>query len=171
MRAHVTGSRVLPLTLVLAVSGCRPAPAPPAEAAATAASAQAGPRREVIAPEGVPGLRFFSPAVRTGNLIFLSGAIGARPGTLELVEGGTGPETTVAMEHLRTVLQSVGADMDDVLKCTVFIADIADYDAMNEAYAEFFPSDPPARSTVAVSALALGANVEVECIAVAPEDS
>lgn len=154
---------------VLAVVSCDPPPPPADAAAASAPATQEGPRREVIAPEGVPGLRFFSPAIRTGNLIFLSGAVGAKPGTLELVEGGTGPETTMALTHLQTVLEAAGAGMSDVVKCTVFIADIADFDAMNEAYAAFFPEDPPARSTLGVNGLAIGASVEIECIAVAPE--
>lgn len=165
LRAHA----VL-LTAVLALVACDPPPPPPDATAASAPATQEGPRREVIRPEGgVPGLRFFSPAIRTGNLIFLSGAVGAKPGTLELVEGGTGPETTMALTHLQTVLEAAGADMSDVVKCTVFIADIGDFDAMNQAYAAFFPEDPPARSTVGVSGLAIGASVEIECIAVAPE--
>jgi len=154
-----------------ALTGCR-APAPPDAAAADAepatAATQEGPRREIIAPEGVPGLEFFSPAIRTGNLIFLSGAIGAKSGTMELVEGGVGPETTMALEHLQTVLQAAGAGMDDVVKCTIFLADVSQFDVMNEAYAAFFPTDPPARSTVGANGLALGASVEIECIAVAP---
>ncbi len=165
---HAPGA--LALVAVLTLASCEP-PSPPPDAVAASAvgTAQEGPRREVIRPEGVPGLRFFSPAIRTGDLIFLSGAVGAKPGTLELVEGGTGPETTMALTHLQTVLQAAGADMGDVVKCTVFIADIDDFTEMNEAYAAFFPEDPPARSTVAVSGLAIGASVEIECIAVAPE--
>ncbi len=156
------------LLTILGLGACEP-PETAANAPATSPAQQEGPRREVIKPEGVPGLAVFSPGIRTGNLIFLSGAIGARPGTMEVVEGGIGPETTMALENLQTVLQAAGADMDDVVKCTVFIDDIADFDAMNQAYAAFFPSDPPARSTVAVDALALGAVVEIECIAVAPQ--
>ena len=156
----------------IAALGCR-APAPPDATAAdtaqpTAVASQEGPRREVIAPDGVPGLRFFSPAIRTGNLIFLSGSIGAKPGTMELVEGGVGPETTLALEHLQAVLQAAGADMEDVVKCTIFLDDMTQFDVMNEAYAAFFPNDPPARSTVGSNGLALGASVEIECIAVAP---
>jgi reactive intermediate/imine deaminase len=155
------------------LTACR-APAPPDASAAdgealSGVASQDGPRREVIAPEGVPGLSFFSPAIRTGNLIFLSGAIGAKSGTMELVEGGVGAETTMALEHLQTVLAAAGADMGDVVKCTIFLADVSQFDVMNEAYAAFFPDDPPARSTVGANGLALGASVEIECIAVAPE--
>jgi len=128
------------------------------------ACSSTGPHREVLAPSPSP-LPVFSPAVRTGNLVFLSGNIGNRPGTLELVEGGIGPETEQALTNIRTVLEQIGLSMDDVVKCTVFLADIDDYQAMNEVYARFFPKDPPARSTLAASGLALGARTEIECIA------
>lgn len=163
---------LLGLTL-LGMAGCGTPPSTGSDAAQISSADQDmddDGRREVIAPEGVPGLAFFSPGILTDDLIFLSGAIGAKPGTLELVEGGVGPETTMALENLRTVLRAAGADMEDVVKCTVFISDIADFGTMNEAYAAFFPEDPPARSTVAVSGLALGAHTEIECIAVAPDD-
>lgn len=128
------------------------------------------PRKQIIQPEGVPRLPVFSSAVRSGDLIFLSGAIGAVPGVdpPRLVEGGIVPETRRTMENLRTVLAAAGATLDDVLKCTVFLADMADYAAMNETYIQFFESDPPARSALAASGLALGARVEIECIAAAP---
>lgn len=123
--------------------------------------------REVISPPRASRLPVFSPAVRAGGLIFLSGQIGTRPGTLELVPGGIEAETRQTLENVRAVLRSAGADLEDVVKCTVFLADIRDYDAMNRVYATFFPKDPPARSTVAGSGLALGARVEIECIAAA----
>jgi 2-iminobutanoate/2-iminopropanoate deaminase len=130
-----------------------------------------GPARQVIAPAGqvLEGLPF-SPAVRTGDLIFLSGAIGNEPGTRELVSPDVGPQTRQALENLRAVLTAANAGLDDVVKCTVFLLDINDYAAMNEVYASVFGDTPPARSTVAGSGLALGAKVEIECIAVAPED-
>lgn len=123
-------------------------------------------RKEIIRPEGASTAGPYSPAVRVGNLIFLSGAIGTRPGE-GLVEGGIEAETRQVLENLRNVLRAAGADMEDVVKCTVFLADIADFQAMNRVYREFFPQDPPARSTVA-TALVAGARVEIECIAVAP---
>ena len=127
-------------------------------------SAPAGPHRAVLAPSPSP-LPVFSPAVRTGNLVFLSGQIGNRPGTLELVPGGIGPETEQTLSGIRTLLEELGLSLADVVKCTVFLADIADYPAMNEVYARFFPKDPPARSTLAARGLALGARIEIECIA------
>jgi reactive intermediate/imine deaminase len=113
-------------------------------------------------PQGLP----FSPAVRAGNVLYLSGQIGFLPGTRDLAPGGIGPQTRQALENIRRVLEASGSSLARVLRCTVFLADIADYAAMNEAYATFFPTDPPARSTIAASGLAFGAKVEIECTAV-----
>lgn len=128
------------------------------------------PRRQIIQPEGVARLPVFSSAVRSGGFIFLSGAIGALPGVTppRLVEGGIEAETRQTMENIIAVLDAAGATLDDLIKCTVFLADIDDYAAMNAAYVEYFPSDPPARSAMAGSGLALGALVEIECIAAVP---
>jgi reactive intermediate/imine deaminase len=124
-------------------------------------------QREVLkVPGAVQGLPF-SPAVRVGPIIYLSGQIGNRIGTRELVPGGVAVETRQTLENIRTVLEAAGSSLDRVVKCTVFLADIGEYGAMNEVYASFFPKDPPARSTVAGSGLALGARVEIECMAVA----
>ncbi|MEZ4416286.1 MAG: RidA family protein [Gemmatimonadota bacterium] len=124
--------------------------------------------KEIIQVPGVARLPVFSPAVRVGELLFLSGQIGTAGGELKVVDGGVGAETRQTLENIRAVLAAAGATMEDIVKCTVFLADIADYPAMNEAYLEFFPSDPPARSAMAGSGLALGARVEIECIARAP---
>ncbi len=126
------------------------------------------PHTEIIVPEGVARLPVFSPAVRVGDLLFLSGAIGTVGDELRLVEGGVGPETRQTLHNIERILDAAGATMSDLVKCTVFLADIADYGAMNEVYLEFFPSDPPARSAMAGSGLALGARVEIECIAAIP---
>jgi len=129
-------------------------------------SALGAQQKEVLqVPGAVAGLPF-SPAVRVGDVIYLSGQIGNRIGTRELVPGGIAAETRQTLENIGTVLQSAGSSLDRVFKCTVFLADIGDYAAMNEVYAGFFPKDPPARSTVAGSGLALGARVEIECMAV-----
>ena len=128
-------------------------------------------RRQVIRSEGVASLPVFSLAVRSGDLIFLSGQLGAIPGVSppQVVEGGIEAETRQTMENMIAVLDAAGATLEDLLKCTVFLADIADYEAMNAVYAEYFTSDPPARAALAGSGLALGALVEVDCIAAAPE--
>ena len=110
--------------------------------------------------------RPFSDAVRVGHILYLSGQIGT-DSTGRVVAGGIGPETRQTLENIKAVLERNGSSMDRVVKCTVFLQDIADYAAMNQVYATFFPKDPPARSTVAGSGLALGARVEIECMAVA----
>lgn len=122
-------------------------------------------RQVITAPGALPNLPF-SSAVRVGNMVYLSGQIGNVPGTMRLVEGGIAAETRQTMENIRTVLTAAGTDFSRVVKCTVFLVDIADYAAMNAVYATYFPAQPPARSTLAGSGLALGARVEVECIAV-----
>lgn len=128
--------------------------------------ALAAQQKEVLqVPGAVAGLPF-SAAVRVGNVIYLSGQIGNRIGTREVVPGGVTAETRQALENIGTVLEAAGSSLDRVFKCTVFLADIGEYSAMNEVYASVFPTDPPARSTVAGSGLALGARVEIECMAV-----
>ncbi len=112
--------------------------------------------------EGLP----FSTAVRVDNILFLSGQIGTLPGSRELASGGVAGETRQTMENIKAVLEYAGSSLENVVKCTVFLADIADYSAVNEVYATYFPENPPARSALAASGLALGAKVEIECIAV-----
>lgn len=107
----------------------------------------------------------FSSAVRVDNTLYLSGNIGNIPGTLDLAEGGIQGETQQTMENISAVLEQFGSSLDNVVKCTVFLADIAEWGAMNEVYRTFF-KNPPARSALGASGLALGARVEIECIAV-----
>jgi len=128
-------------------------------------------RKQIIDVAGVARLPVFSSAIRSGEFIFLSGQIGAVPGITPptLVEGGIVPETRQTLENIRQVLKTAGATMDDIVKCSVFIADMADYAQVNEVYLEFFASDPPARSALGANGLALGALVEIECIAAVPE--
>lgn len=115
-------------------------------------------------PGALPGLPF-STAVRVGNVLYLSGQIGTLPGTRQLVDTGIVKQTQQTLENIKAVLTYAGSSLDRVFKCTVFLTKIADFEAMNGVYTTFFPKDPPARSTVAGSGLALGARVEIECIA------
>lgn len=120
-----------------------------------------GPHKEAINPSGGEITTPFSPIVRTGNLYFLSGVIGRSQ------SGDIGEATRQSMEGIRNRLQAVGATMDDLVKCTIFLVDMADYQGMNQAYASFFPGDPPARSAFAVRELPANAQVEIECIGAA----
>ena len=124
-------------------------------------------RKQVLVPRS--GELPFSGAVRGGELVFVSGQLGLTPGEgkRELVPGGVVPEVNAALENVAAVLGKAGLTMDDVVKCTVFLVDIADFAAMNDAYARFFPRDPPARTTVSVAGLVRKARVEIECIAAA----
>ncbi len=107
----------------------------------------------------------FSAAVRVDNTLYLSGNLGNIPGTMELAEGGIEGETRQTMENISTALEAFGSSMGDVVKCTVFLADMAEWGAMNAVYRTYF-ENPPARSALGASGLALGARVEIECIAV-----
>ena len=108
----------------------------------------------------------FSEAVRVGDTLYLSGQIGIKPGTLELAPGGIAGEARQTLENIRTTLETHGYALRDVVKCTVMLADIAEWAAFNEVYRGFFAPPYPARSALGASGLALGARVEVECIAV-----
>jgi 2-iminobutanoate/2-iminopropanoate deaminase len=110
----------------------------------------------------------FSEAVRLGDTLYVSGQIGILPGSLTLAPGGIRPEARRALENLKAVLERHGSSLDRVVKCTVFLADIKEWPAFNEVYREFFKVKLPARSALAASGLALGARVEVECIAFVP---
>ena len=107
----------------------------------------------------------FSSAVRAGNTLYLSGNLGNVPGTLELAAGGIDGETRQTLDNIAAVLEQFGSSLDDVVKCTVFLADINDWPAMNEVYRTYF-KNAPARSALGANGLALNARVEIECIAV-----
>ena len=120
---------------------------------------------EFHAPPGdTEGKWPFSEAVRAGDLLFLSGMLGNKPGTSELAPGGIQPETRQTLENIKAAVLRHGGAMDRVVKCTVFLADMGEWAAMNEVYREFFPVHRPARSALGVNGLALDARVEIECI-------
>ena len=107
------------------------------------------------------------PPCGSGTCCTSPAQIGNRPGTRELADTGIAGQARQAPENVKALLAAAGSSLDRVVKCTVFLTDIKDYAAMNTVYATYFPKDPPARSTVAGSGLALGARVEIECIATA----
>jgi len=115
------------------------------------------------AVEGLP----YSGAVRAGGMVYVGGVLGTAPGTADLVPGGITPETRQAFEHVKTMLEQAGSSMDRAIRCIVLLADIDDFPAMNAVFREFFPKDPPTRSTIIVPEIPKGAAMEVECTALA----
>ena len=116
-----------------------------------------------VLPANLP----FSEAVRVGDTLYLSGQIGVIPGSLKLIPGGTREEAEQAMQNIKTTLAAHGRSMADIIKCTVMLADMTEWPAFNEVYQRFFKAPYPARSAFGANGLALGARVEVECIATA----
>jgi 2-iminobutanoate/2-iminopropanoate deaminase len=108
----------------------------------------------------------FSEAVKVGKTLYVSGQIGVTPGTLVLVPGGIGAESHQVMDNIKAILERHGSSLDQVVKCTVFMADIKEWPAFNEVYRGYFKEHFPARSALAASGLAFNARVEVECLAV-----
>lgn len=144
-------------------------PAAALAAAAPAAVAQESPDDPVFlsSPEmegaGLP----FSEAVRVGEMLYLSGQVGLEPGTTRLVEGGIRAEARRTLENIRTTLERHGSSMDRLVKCTVMLADIEEWGAFNEVWVTFFDERYPARSAFGADGLALGARVEIDCMAAA----
>jgi reactive intermediate/imine deaminase len=108
----------------------------------------------------------FSEAVRVGDILYLSGQLGALPGEMTVVPGGIVPEARQTLKNIRNTLEANGLGMSDVVKCTVMLADISEWGIFNEVYKEFFSKPYPARSAFATNGLALGARAELECMAV-----
>ena len=107
----------------------------------------------------------YSQAIRTENLVFTAGQLGMDPATMELVPNGIEAQTRQALNNLKNVLESADSGLNYVVKTTVFLQNMSDFSSMNGVYTEFFPENPPARSTIQVAALPKGGLVEIECIA------
>ncbi len=123
--------------------------------------------KQVISTEKAPSaIGPYSQAIRIGNLVFCSGQIPIDPATGEFVSGGIKEQTEQVLKNLTAVLESAGATLQNVVKTTVFLADMNDFAAMNEVYAKFFSDNKPARSTVQAARLPRDAKVEIECIAI-----
>jgi reactive intermediate/imine deaminase len=117
---------------------------------------------------GVARLPAFCHATVAGGLAYVSGTLGAKPGLLELVDGGIAAETVQALRNLEAILAGCGCTLADVVKVNVHLTDMMRFGAMNEAYLSVFGDDPPARITTGCTALALGAAVELDCVAIVP---
>ena len=155
MKKSSIGILILIMGLFLFFSFC--------ETTETTEPEQEAVHKEIIkmgAAEGRP----FSPAVKFGNLLFLSGSIGMNPETGELPPDA-GEQTKQCLENLGLILRQADMDYSDAVRCTVYLEDLEDYAAMNEAYIAFFPEDPPARACVQVAGLVRGAKVEISMIA------
>ena len=122
--------------------------------------------RRVIKTDTAPqGAAIFSPAIVAGELVFTSGQIGIDPKTRQMVEGGFEAQAEQVLRNLAAVLETAGSDMSQVLKTTVFLADMDDYNKLNEIYRRHFKEDPPARSTIQVARLPRDARIEIEAVA------
>lgn len=122
--------------------------------------------KKIISTEKAPkALGPYSQAIRIEELVFTAGQVGLDPATMELVEGGVEAQTRQVLTNLRHVLEAADSGLNFVVKTTVFLQDMGEFAKMNSVYAEFFPENYPARSTVQVAALPKGALVEIECVA------
>jgi len=123
-------------------------------------------QRSVVHTDKVPPARVpLSQAIRAGDWVFASGQLGTDPKTGHLIEGGIRAETRQVCENLRAVLEAGGSSLAKVVKVTIYMADLGELMAMNEVFSEYFPKDPPARTTFQAGGLVAGARVEIEAIA------
>ncbi len=123
-------------------------------------------KREIIATPNAPAaIGPYSQAVRAGNFVFSAGQIPINPQTGKLVEGDIQTQTRQVMQNLTAILEAAGTSLNNVVKTTIFTTNLADFAAINQVYGSYFTNQPPARSTVQVAGLPLGANVEIEVVA------
>jgi len=128
-------------------------------------------KKIISTPDAPAALGPYSQAVRVGSTIYCAGQIPLDPKTGEIVTGDIAIQTRRAMDNIGAVLATEGAGFEQIVKTTIFLADLGDFQAMNEVYGSYFKQSPPARSTVQVAALPRGARVEIEAIAVAADDA
>jgi 2-iminobutanoate/2-iminopropanoate deaminase len=128
------------------------------------------PLRQRIQTENAPAaIGPYSQAIKAGGFVFVSGQIPIDPQTGEFVAGGISEQTERVLQNLKAVLEAAGSGLDQVVKTTVFLADMKEFPAMNEVYAKFFAGSPPARATVAAAGLPRDARVEIEAVALLSE--
>jgi reactive intermediate/imine deaminase len=131
--------------------------------------AQSRAQRQAIRPAKGPNTGLpYSPGILVGNTLYISGHLGQDPAARRVVPGGIEPETRQILSDIREVLRAAGMDFGDVVSVNAFLTDLDDFPRFNEVYREYFPKDPPARATVQVAALNIGARVELQMIAVKP---
>lgn len=123
-------------------------------------------KKTITAEKAPKAIGPYSHATNAGQFVFTSGQIGLDPQSGEIVPGGIEAETRQVLTNLANVLEASGSNMRNVLKTTVYLRDMADFAKMNAIYAEFFPENPPARTTIAVAGLPKGCAVEIDCVAV-----
>ncbi len=123
------------------------------------------PRTAVSTPHAPQAIGPYSQAIRAGDLLFISGQIPLDPATGQLVDGGIVPQTERVLTSIGAILSAAGASFNQVVRCTVFLADLNEFAAMNEVYGRFFPAPAPARATVEVSRLPRDVRVEIDVIA------
>jgi 2-iminobutanoate/2-iminopropanoate deaminase len=126
------------------------------------------PSRGVVStPRAPKAIGPYSQGIQAGDFLFTAGEAGVDPASGKLVEGGIAAQTRQALENIRAILEAAGSSLQRVVRCGVFLADLADFQAMNAVYAEFFPADkgPPARTTVQAARLPMGALVEIDAVA------
>ena len=122
------------------------------------------PRQTINAAAAPPAAGPYSHAVRHGDLLFCSGQVPLDPQTGKLVDGTIGEQTAQCLRNLQAVCEAAGGDLADTVRAGIYVTDIATFAQVNEAYGQFFTQDPPARSTIGVAALPLGADVEIDAI-------
>jgi len=126
-------------------------------------------RETVTADPGPPAAGPYSHAVKSNGLVFLSGQTAVDPDTGQLIEGSIGDQTRRCLDNLQIVAQAAGAELTDAVRVGIYVTDISTFKDVNEAYATYFTSDPPARSTIGVAALPLGAEVEIDAVLALPD--
>lgn len=123
--------------------------------------------KEIISTSKAPSaIGPYSQAVKVGNMLFISGQIPIDPKSGNIIEGDIKTQTRRVLENIKGILESIGANLSNVVKTTVFMVDLSEFSDMNEVYKEYFPENPPARSTVQVSALPRNVRIEIEAIAI-----
>jgi len=122
-------------------------------------------REIIVTPNAPAAIGPYSQAVRAGNFVFSAGQIPINPQTGKLVEGDIQAQTRQVMQNLAAILEAAGTSLNNVVKTTIFTTNLADFAAINQVYGSYFTNQPPARSTVQVAGLPLGANIEIEVVA------